>query len=147
MGIENALAHTIVDRLLGFDRTFAESRLQLTPVEWGVWTFLILRALDTMGSGSEREGPDGLRSLGPADLTLDRAGPDPFDPSRLGPIVTVRWPLRVGTTTGAVRLWLPEPLVERWLDTPNRIDVHGTEAVGGPEEIVGTRETVPRVAR
>ena len=44
IGIENALAHTVVDRLLGFDRPFAESRLQLTPVEWGVWTFLILRA-------------------------------------------------------------------------------------------------------
>ena len=48
IGIENALAHTVVDRLLGFDRPFAESRLQLTPVDWGVWTFLILRALDAM---------------------------------------------------------------------------------------------------
>jgi flagellar motor switch/type III secretory pathway protein FliN len=147
MGIENAVAHTIVDRLLGFDRSFAESRLQLTPVEWGVWTFLILRALDTMGSGSAREGPDGLRSLGAGGLTLDRAGPDPFDPSRLGPIVTVRWPIRVGTTTGAVRLWLPEPVVERWLDSPNRMDVPGPEALGGSEGSVGRGETVPRVPR
>jgi hypothetical protein len=46
LGVEIPLAHTIVDRLLGFDRPFAESRLQLTPVEWGVWTFLILRGLD-----------------------------------------------------------------------------------------------------
>ena len=112
MGIENVLAHAVVNRLLGFDRPFAETRLQLTPVEWGVWTFLILRALDSMGSGSVREGPDGLQALRPGDLTLDRAGPDPFDPSSLGPIVTVRWPLRVGPTAGAVRLWLPEPVVE-----------------------------------
>ena len=44
---ETPLAHTIVDRLLGFDRAFAETRLQLTPVEWGVWTFLFLRVLDS----------------------------------------------------------------------------------------------------
>jgi flagellar motor switch protein FliN/FliY len=50
LGIEIPLAHAIVDRLLGFDRPFAESRLQLTPVEWGVWTFVILRALDSLAS-------------------------------------------------------------------------------------------------
>ncbi len=32
--------------------TFAESRLQLTPVEWGIWTFLILRALDGLDSAT-----------------------------------------------------------------------------------------------
>ena len=123
IGIENALAHTIIDRLLGFDRPFAESRLQLTPVEWGVWTFLVLRALDAMDPQSVPEGPegpDGVRSLGPADLTLDRAGPDPFNPSGLGSIVTVRWAVRVGTTIGAVRLWLPTSVAERWLDSPPR---------------------------
>ena len=57
IGIENALAHTIVNRLLGFDRPFAESRLQLTPVEWGVWTFLVLRALDALDTHSVPEGP------------------------------------------------------------------------------------------
>ncbi len=87
IGIENALAHTLVDRLLGFDRPFAESRLQLTPVEWGVWTFLILRALDAMDTQSNREEtqrPDGVRSLCPGDLTLDRVGPDPFNLAGLG---------------------------------------------------------------
>ena len=133
IGIENALAHTIVDRLLGFDRPFAESRLQLTPVEWGVWTFLILRALDAMDAHSSREQTerlDGIRSLCPGDLTLDRAGPDPFDPSGLGPIVTVRWALRVGTTIGAVRLWLPESVAERWLDSPPRMNAPHIEAGG-----------------
>jgi type III secretion system YscQ/HrcQ family protein len=121
VGIENVLAHTVVDRLLGFDRPFAESRLQLTPVEWGVWTFLILRALEAMedhSGGPGAEHPDGFRSLRPADLTLDRAGPDPFDPTGLGPIVTIRWAVRIGTTVGAVRLWLPESVAERWLDSP-----------------------------
>src|SRR5205823_79989 len=36
LGIEPALAHAIVDRLLGFDRLPAEGRLQVTPVEWGI---------------------------------------------------------------------------------------------------------------
>ncbi len=123
IGIENAPAHTIVDRLLGFDRPFAESRLQLTPVEWGIWTFLILRALEAMAAHSteaEAVAPDGIRSLHPGDLTLDRVGPDPFDATALGPIVTVRWAVQIGTTVGAVRLWLPESVAERWLDSPPR---------------------------
>ena len=45
IGIEIPLAHTVVDRLLGFDRPFVQTRLQLTPVEWGVFTFLFARAL------------------------------------------------------------------------------------------------------
>ena len=156
IGIENALAHTVVDRLLGFDRPLAESRLQLTPVEWGVWTFLILRALDAMETGSPpAQGPlevghpatssvgkmtspvDYDRWLGPDDLTLDRVGPDPFNSSGLGPIVTVRWAVRAGTTVGAVRLWLPESLVERWLESPPQFTPQRTEADRGWDEARG----------
>lgn len=122
LGVEIPLAHAIVDRLLGFDRPFAESRLQLTPVEWGVWTFLTLRALDSLDSGKvpqaqERGGMSGL--LGPADLTLDRVGPDPFEPSGLGSIVTVRWSVRVGPLLSAVRLWLPDSVVNLLLAPPS----------------------------
>ena len=53
IGIEIPLAHTIVDRLLGFDRSFGESRLQLSPAEWGVWTFLFLRAAARIRSTPE----------------------------------------------------------------------------------------------
>ena len=53
-------------------------------------------------------------------LSLDRVGPDPFDPAGLGPIVTVRWPVRVGTVAGAARLWLPESVVNHWLAAPTR---------------------------
>ena len=114
MGVEIPLAHAIVDRLLGFDRPFAETRLQLTPVEWGVWTFLVLRALDSFDAAEasqagDRSGISGI--IGPADLTLDRVGPDPFDPGGLGSIVTVRWSVRVGPLVSALRLWLPEPVV------------------------------------
>ncbi len=114
MGVEIPLAHAIVDRLLGFDRPFAETRLQLTPVEWGVWTFLVLRALDSFDAAEasqagDRSGISGI--VGPADLTLDRVGPDPFDPGGLGSIVTVRWSVRVGPLVSALRLWLPEPVV------------------------------------
>jgi type III secretion system YscQ/HrcQ family protein len=122
LGIEIPLAHAIVDRLLGFDRPFAESRLQLTPVEWGVWTFLVLRALDSLDSATvplaqDRAEIPGL--LGWADLTLDRVGPDPFDPSGLGSIVTVRWSVRVGPLLSAVRLWLPESVVSLLLAQPS----------------------------
>lgn len=48
VGIEIPLAHAIVNRMLGFDRSFGESRLQLTPVEWGIGTFLALRVLDSL---------------------------------------------------------------------------------------------------
>jgi flagellar motor switch protein FliN len=112
IGIENTVAHAVVDRLLGFDRALAESRLQLTPVEWGIWTFLILRALDGLDSGDAAGRPPGAGGL-----RLDRAGPDPFDPSDLGSIVTVRWSVRVGAVAGSVRLWAPETLIRHWPDS------------------------------
>jgi flagellar motor switch protein FliN len=145
IGIENALAHAVVDRLLGFDREFAESRLQLTPVEWGIWTFLILRALDGLDSPAAADpppAPDGGRPLGPGDLRLDRAGPDPFDPSGLGAIVTIRWGVRVGPVSGSVRLWLPEFLVRQWGESPDSA-TSGGKVIGGESDTTG--RAVPRV--
>ncbi len=78
VGIEIPLAHTVVDRLLGFDRSFGESRLQLTPVEWGVWTFLFLRALDSFDAKAgldSRKSMSTAHHLGLGELTLDRVGP------------------------------------------------------------------------
>ena len=107
LGIEPPLAHALVDRLLGFDRLPAEGRLQVTPVEWGILSFVMARALDRL---EETPGP-----LGPWDLTIDRVGPDPFDPAGLGPIVTWRWRVRLGQTAASARLWLPESLLALWL--------------------------------
>jgi flagellar motor switch protein FliN len=112
IGIETPIAHAVVDRMLGFERFDAETRLQLTPVEWGILTFVLARGLERLG---DRPGP-----LGPWDLVLDRVGPDPFDARGLGPIVTIRWPLRVGPASGWARLWLPESLVARVLATDPR---------------------------
>ena len=149
MGVEIPLAHHFVDRLLGFDRPFAQSRLQITPVEWGIWSFLALRALDALdgGAGNEpdRAGIPGL--LGPGDLTLDRVGPDAFNPNDLGSIVTIRWLVHVGSMSGAVRLWVPESVVQLWLasagDHIRRAATDGTDA--GPAEQAGaTHPTVPR---
>ena len=53
--------------------------------------------------------------LGPGDLTLDRVGPDAFDPTDLGSIVTIRWLVRAGSLSGAVRLWVPESMVQLWI--------------------------------
>lgn len=98
VGLEVPLAHAVVDGLLDHDRLLAESRLQLTPVEWGTWSYLAILALSFL---------DEHRRGGPAVL-LDRVGPDPFDPADLGEIVTVRWPVQVGGTAGTARLWISE---------------------------------------
>jgi type III secretion system YscQ/HrcQ family protein len=138
MGIEIPLAHTIVDRLLGFDRSFGESRLQLTPVEWGVWTFLFLRALDSVCPA---------RRPAIRDLTLDRVGPDPFDPTDLGSVVTVRWPIRIGDIAGSARLWLPESVVSFWLAAPIRPDDGDTVSSPRAENLEPAAESFRRVAR
>ena len=148
IGVEVPLAHAIVDRLLGFDRTFAESRLQLTPVEWGVWTFLFLRALDSFATAAGGNSPDdtaGMASMGVNELTLDRVGPDSFDPSGLGPIVTVRWPVRIGTVAAAVRLWLPESIVGVWLSDPVARAPRNTVAAQQHEARNPSTEVVRRV--
>jgi flagellar motor switch/type III secretory pathway protein FliN len=107
LGIETPLAHGVVDGLLGFDRPAEESRLQISPVEWGVLTMV---AAETLRRLSGSAGP-----LGQWDLLLDRVGPDPFDTSGLGRVITIRWPLRIGAGEGAARLWVSESLAARWL--------------------------------
>jgi type III secretion system YscQ/HrcQ family protein len=108
LGIGTPLAHVIVDGLLGYERTDAESRRQLTPVEWGILTFVIARGLDDFEHSGDR--------LGLGDLVLDRVGPEPFATSDLGAVVTLRWIVRIGAVTGAVRLWIPVAVLSRWLD-------------------------------
>jgi type III secretion system YscQ/HrcQ family protein len=108
LGIEAPLAHAVVDRLLGFDRLPAETRAAVSPVEWGVLTFVVAETLRRLAAAGP--GP-----LGPWDPTIDRVGPDPFDPVGLGPMATIRWPVRVGEIEGSIRLWTPEALVGRWL--------------------------------
>ena len=108
LGVETPLAHAVVDRLLGFDRLPAETRLPLSPVEWGVWTYVATEALHRLSKGPRDP-------LGPWDLTVDRVGPDPFDVDGLGRVVTVRWPVRLGNDSGSLRLWLAEAVVARWL--------------------------------
>lgn len=114
LGIEIPLAHAVVDLLLGHDRPFSESRLQLTPVEWGVWTYLVVRALEEQRRAqTERPPPEidqGASTIA-SRLLLDRLGPDPFDTSDLGSIVTIRWPVRTASTAGTARLWIPESLL------------------------------------
>ena len=109
LGIEPPLAHALVDRLLGFERLPAEGRLQVTPVEWGILSFVVARAPRPARRGST--GP-----LGPWDLAVDRLGPDPFDP--LGPRpdrhLAMAGP-RSAQASASIRLWLPESLLALWL--------------------------------
>ena len=110
LGIETPVGHAIVDRLLGFERTDAEERRQLTPVEWGILTFVVARCLEDL-SQSQSSGPLGLH-----DLVLDRAGPDRFATGDLGAIVTLRWSVRIAGVTGSVRLWIPLALLTQCLE-------------------------------
>ena len=114
LGIDPPLAHAVVDRLLGYERTAAESRLQISPVEWGILSFMIANGLQSL---DDHPGP-----LGPWDLAIDHVGPDPFDVTHLGPVVTWRWWVRVGSITGSARLWIPESLVSRWLENEKDIN-------------------------
>ena len=118
IGVETPLAHAVVDRLLGFNRPFAETRLQLSPVEWGIWTFLFTKILDELAGHDRSKNP---KSPGPHDLItwpklyLNRVGPDPFDPTALGKVTTLCWTSKLGPVTGTVRIWIPQPLLDRWL--------------------------------
>ena len=101
LGLETALAHRVIDRVLGYDRTAAQQHLPTTPVEWGFWT--VLAAKLTEGVNNAGQLPR---------LLLDRVGPDPFDPLGLGTCFTVAWELlHREQPVGVVRLWLPASLV------------------------------------
>jgi flagellar motor switch protein FliN len=118
LGLEVPLAHAVVDCLLGYQRPLAESRLQLTPVEWGVWSYLVIRSLDHLrGDADITTAAEAPVVPASSELVLDRVGPDPFDPAGLGAIVTVRWSARVHSTTGTARLWLPESVINHLCDT------------------------------
>jgi len=108
IGLEAPVAHAVVDRLLGFDRLPADNLLPPSPVEWGILNFVFAETL-------RRLAAEGHCPFGVWDLTLDRVGPDPFDVSDLGRVVTIRWPLTIGTAVGSIRLWLSGNLVARWL--------------------------------
>ena len=110
--------HAMVDRLLGFDRKLGESRLQLTPVEWGDLELLDPPLRSIRSNSRPERNRDEPGPLLAGDLTIDRVGPDPFDTTGLGAIVTVRWSVRLGNVVAAVRLWIAESVVQLWLATP-----------------------------
>jgi flagellar motor switch protein FliN/FliY len=99
LGLETSLAHALVDRALGYDRGPGADRLQITPVEFGVLTYLAARTLAEL---KRRGGPD---------LLLERLGPDPLAVDTLGPMLTLRWLVRIGSTSAVARMWLPWTLL------------------------------------
>lgn len=100
LGLETALAHRVIDRVLGHQRTAAEQHLPTTPVEWGFWTVLAAKLTEAINNSGQWPR-----------IVLDRVGPDPFDTSGLGPCFTVVWEmLHRDESVGLVRLWLPATL-------------------------------------
>ncbi|HEU5115444.1 MAG TPA: flagellar motor switch/type III secretory pathway protein, partial [Isosphaeraceae bacterium] len=108
LGLEMPLAHVLVDRLLGFDRQPGEERLQITPVEWGILSFGIAGTLSHL---AQSPGP-----LGDWDLTIDRVGSEAFSVDALGGITTIRWPVSIEGVEGSLRLWVPNSVVDAWLE-------------------------------
>jgi flagellar motor switch protein FliN len=121
LGIETPLAHALVDRLLGFERRPGEDRLQVTPVEWGILTYIVARTLTSLAGAVDETTA--------WDLVLDRVSPEPFHPEGLGALVTVRWPVTVGATTGSIRAWLPESLLLSALAAGPPVDRHEVDAL------------------
>ena len=111
LGLEVPLAHALVDRLLGFHRFDGQDRLQVTPVEWGLLTFLAARVLERIA----RTSPPAASP----DLILDRVGPEAFRGDGLGPIVTLIYPVKLGTVRGAARLWLEGSMFDHFTETPS----------------------------
>ncbi len=109
-GLATPLAHAVVDRLLGFHRLPEEERLPISPVEWGILTYVVAESLNRLVKLPA--GP-----FGAWDAAIERIGPDPFDTEGLGRVVTLRWPVTLGSVTGALRLWIPETLIARWLSS------------------------------
>jgi type III secretion system YscQ/HrcQ family protein len=143
VGIETPLAHAIVDHLLGFSRPFAEIRHQLSPVEWGIWTFLAAEALDHLDPGGDSSQPGEARTIGVGDWSLDRVGPDAFDITGMGSILTIRWPARLGRVAAAVRLWLPETLAPIWLESVSSRHVVGPQS----DPVLSTAPAAPETHR
>lgn len=106
LGLETPLVHALVDRLLGFERRPGEERLPVTPVERGLIAYAVARSLAEVQAGSRPE------------WTLDRVGPEPFGVDELGPMMTLRWPVRVGETIASARLWLPEAVLPPGEEAP-----------------------------
>lgn len=127
LGLDATIAHAIVDRMLGFDRLPGEGRLSVSPVEWGILTYIVSEGLRRLAAG-----PRG--ALGPWDLSVDRVGPDPFDASGLGGLITLRWPITVGDVEGSLRVWLPEGLVARWITLGSTVAASSTAPAGSSRE-------------
>ncbi len=108
LGLETPLAHALVDRLLGFERQTGEERLQITPVEWGILSFAVAGTLSRM---TQSPGP-----LGDWDLVVDRVGSEALSVDGLGSMTTIRWPMTIEGVEGSLRLWLPDSVVDAWLE-------------------------------
>ncbi len=110
-GLEAPLAHALVDRLLGFERFSGEEQLQVTPVEWGILGCLLARALGDFTS-----------TPAAPDVVVDRIGAGPFSTEGFGAMVTLRWPVRIGTVRGSARLWVPEGVLRAWADAIDTVE-------------------------
>ena len=60
IGLDANIAHAVVDRLLGFDRLPSEGRLAVTPVEWGILTYVAAETLQRLVSGPRGRWESGI---------------------------------------------------------------------------------------
>ncbi len=120
LGLETSLAHAVVDELLGHQRQPGEERYQVTPVEWGILSYVTLRSLD------DRRRDDPLGPIGT--WQLDRVSSQPFPAEDYGPLMTIRVAMRLGETNGALRIWIPVALAAEILGSDDRVGLRSNRS-------------------
>lgn len=133
VGLETALAHRVIDRVLGHERTDAQRLLPTTPVEWGFWTVLAAKLTESLNHAQYLPR-----------LMLDRVGPDPFDLTGLGDCFTVAWELlHRDEPVGVIRVWAPGTLLA--IDEPLGAKSRPLKGLGIIEQSFGELRVVGRV--
>lgn len=113
IGIDTGLAHGLVDLMFGYARPDFEHGTQVTPVETGILTMMATLVLTAIAEDRAPGSTD--------DVMIDRIGPNAFDTTDLGSMMTVRLSVRLGSSSsGSVRVWLPEALVRELMSVPPR---------------------------
>ena len=110
--VDFALAHMLVDRMLGGKGNFPQSLKSLSHIEEGVLQFLVLKVLTLLAETVEgNEIQFRMDSLISNASTLEQLGDD----QDLVALLTIQ--VTVGNKAGFVRVALPHPLVEGLMST------------------------------
>lgn len=121
--IDSVLALTLIDKILGGEGQVPTEIKSLSPIEEGVFQYLILKALSEVHQASQDSAPVHFRLEKIIKSTKELGE---MSQSEV-PVVVLNFRIRVGSCLGFVVLTLPHPLVEGTflkrgpLDQPERL--------------------------